>query len=522
MTPRLAGVLVPLFSMPSSQSWGIGEIADIARMTRWLERSGVRLLQLLPVSEMPPGETSPYSALSAMAIDPQFIAIEQVEDFAAMADGQHEFAGRLEEVRARATIQYAAVRELKGTALRLAFEHFRTTEWVSGTRRSAALRAFIKDQAWWLDDYALFRALHAAHGDRPWTEWPADLRDRVPDALANARTELADAILYRQYLQWLADDQWADVRREAGKVLLYGDLPFMVSRDSADVWARQAEFRLDASVGVPPDAFSATGQNWGLPLYRWDVIAGRDFDWLRDRARRYSALFDGYRIDHLVGFYRTYYWPGDGNAPEFTPAGEDAQTQLGERVLEVFRGSGAQITAEDLGTVPDFVRASLARQSIAGYKVFRWERRWHDEGQPFTDPAEYPGTAVVTSGTHDTEPMAVWWRDAARPEREAVLAIPSLRRRLTDEDRTRALDDRQLSHSLREAMLETLYASGSDLLILPIQDIFGWEDRINEPATVGEANWTWQLPWPVDRLSSEPASMAVAAQLKEWGQRHRR
>ena len=519
---RLAGLLVPLFSFPSSRSWGIGEIADIPQMTRWQKGAGMRLLQLLPINEMPPGETSPYSALSAMAIDPQFIAIEQLEDFAAAHQRAPELDQRLEIVRGSTTIQYAAVRQLKGIALRLAFERFRSTEWASGTRRSAALRAYIRDQAWWLDDYALFRALHAAHGESPWTEWPAALRDRVPDALARARIELGDDILYRQYLQWLADDQWADARREAGDVWLYGDLPFMVSGDSADVWARQAEFRLDASVGVPPDAFSETGQNWGLPVYRWDVIEGRAFDWLHDRARRYAALFDGYRIDHLVGFYRTYYRPDDGSPPQFTPPDEEAQTQLGERVLEVFRGSGSTITAEDLGIVPDFVRASLERQCIPGYKVFRWERHWHDKEQPFKDPSEYPATSVATSGTHDTEPMAVWWRNATQAERAAALAIPSLRARLTDEECARAADDTRLSHAIREALLETLFASGSDLLILPIQDIFGWEDRINEPATVAESNWTWRLPWPVDRLSFEPASMAIAAQLKEWGRRHRR
>ena len=491
-------------------------------MTRWQKGAGMRLLQLLPINEMPPGETSPYSALSAMAIDPQFIAIEQVEDFAVAQQRDPKLDQRLEMIRGSATIQYAAVRQLKGSALRAAFEHFRATEWASGTRRSAALRAYIRDQAWWLDDYALFRALHAAHGELSWSEWPAALRDRVADALARARIELADDILYRQYLQWLADDQWADARREAGDVSLYGDLPFMVSGDSADVWARQAEFRLDASVGVPPDAFSETGQNWGLPVYRWDVIASRAFDWLHDRARRYAALFDGYRIDHLVGFYRTYYRPDDGSPPQFTPPDAEAQTQLGERVLEVFRGSGSTITAEDLGIVPDFVRASLERQCIPGYKVFRWERHWHDKEQPFKDPSEYPATSVATSGTHDTEPMAVWWRNATQAERAAALAIPSLRARLTDDDCARAVDDPRLSHSLREALLETLYASGSDLLILPIPDIFGWEDRINAPATVAESNWTWRLPWPVDRLSSEPASMAVAAQLKEWGRRHRR
>jgi 4-alpha-glucanotransferase len=525
MPSRLAGVLIPLFSMPSSGSWGIGEIGDIPRMARWLECAGLRLLQLLPINEMPPGETSPYSALSAMAIDPQFVVIEGLEDFAA-ARRAHRLDGhlqaRLDAVRGSATIDYTGVRGLKELALRESFAQFRATEWASTTRRAGALRAYIDEQAWWLEDYALFRALHASQGEQPWNRWPAPLRDRHPAALDRARAELADDILFRQYVQWLAEAQWADARRDAGDVYLFGDLPFMVSGDSADVWARQDEFRLDASVGVPPDAFSETGQDWELPVYRWDVFAERGFDWLRDRARRNAALFDGYRVDHLVGFYRTYFRPRDGSAPQFTPPDEPAQTALGEQVLQVFQASGARIIAEDLGVVPDFVRASLARQGIPGYKVLRWERQWHEAGQPFKDPVDYPAVAVATSGTHDTEPIAVWWEAASRAERAAVLAIPSLRARLADEERERAMDSPRLSPPLRDALLETLYASGSGLLILPIQDVFGWSDRINRPATIGATNWTWRLPWPVDRMASEPVAEAVAERLREWGRRYSR
>jgi 4-alpha-glucanotransferase len=523
MRQRLAGVLAPLFSMPSSSSWGIGEIGDIPLMARWLESAGLRLLQLLPINEMPPGQTSPYSALSAMAIDPQFIGVERLEDFASITrrveSGLRE---RIEAVRRSATIDYAHVRELKETALRQSFSHFRKTEWASGTRRSAAFRAYIRDQSWWLEEYALFRAVRARHGERHWQHWPPALRDRVPDALAQARVELADEVLYRQYLQWVADDQWADARRDAQNVALFGDLPFMVGGDSADVWTRQDEFRLDASVGVPPDAFSETGQDWVLPVYRWDVFANRGFEWLRYRARRNAALFDGYRIDHLVGFYRTYFRPHDGSSPQFTPADEAAQRQLGERVLEVFHSTGARITAEDLGIVPDFVRRSLARLGVPGYKVLRWERHWHEEGQSFKDPCDYPAASVATSGTHDTEPMAVWWEGASQPEREAVLAIPSLCARLADDDRVRALHATTLPRMLREALLEALYASGSDLLIVPLQDIFGWRDRINQPATVSDSNWTWRLPWPADRVSSEPEAVAAAAQLTEWARKYGR
>jgi 4-alpha-glucanotransferase len=510
---RRAGILVPLFSIPSSRSWGIGEIGDIAPFARWLAAAGQRLLQLLPINEMPPGETSPYSALSAMAIDPQFISMADVGDFqAAGGEGALDAAtrARLDAVRSASRIDYPEVRALKQHALRFAFAWFREHE--CGSRslaeaRSAnaeALRAFIDSEGWWLDDYALFRALHAHYDERHWVEWPAPVRDRDASALAAVRLELADEILFRQYVQWIAAAQWRAARAASAPVALLGDLPFMVGGDSADVWARQGHFDLQASVGVPPDAFSEDGQDWGMPVYRWDVLARRDYDWLRDRARRNAALDGGYRVDHLVGFYRTYFRPLDGSAPQFTPADEPSQIALGERVLGIVREGGAEIIAEDLGVVPEFVRDSLARLGVPGYRVFRWEREWNQPQQPFRDPAIYPPASVATSGTHDTEPMAVWWESATDDERQAVLAIPSIRQRL-------ASDGDEFS-----AMLGALYASGSDLVILPVQDIFGWRDRINQPATVGDMNWTWRLPWPSDRLDDQAEARAVAARLKAW------
>jgi 4-alpha-glucanotransferase len=522
---RRSGLLIPLFSLASSRGWGIGEITDIAPVARWLQSGGQRILQLLPINEMPPGETSPYSALSAMAIDPQFIAVHAVEDFEAVggeASLEPEWRRRLDAARMAPAIDYPAVRTLKRIALRRAFEHFRDTELASGTRRSAAFRASCEEQAWWLDEYALFRALHAHHDEAGWLDWPEPLRSRQPGALDEARRALADEVTYRQYLQWLAADQWGSARDDAGDVQLFGDLPFMVSGDSADVWARQDEFRLDASVGVPPDAFSETGQDWGLPVYRWDVLAERDFDWLRHRARRNADLFDGYRVDHLVGFYRTYFRPHDGTEAQFVPDDEPAQRQQGERVLSVFREPGAEIIAEDLGVIPDFVRESLASLDVPGYRVFRWERRWDEDGQPFRDPAEYPAASVATSGTHDTEPLAVWWGTATREERKAVLAVPFATAQLSDEDRAAAMEAASLAPAVRETLLEMLFASASSMLLLPIGDVFGWPARINRPATVGDGNWTWRLPWPADRLSMEPAAMAMATQLREWSRRHGR
>jgi 4-alpha-glucanotransferase len=521
---RRAGILVPLFSLASSKSWGIGEFADLPRLGAWLKQAGQRVLLMLPINEMPPGETSPYSALSAMALDPQFIALEQVDDFTAIggeAALEPELRTRLDAARRATSIDYATVRDLKQTALRRSFARFLDAEWRPGTSRASALRAFIETQAWWLDDYALFRALQVRHGDRVWHDWPEALRTRHPEALAHARGELADEVLYRQYVQWIADEQWAAARAAARDVAVFGDLPFAVGAESADVWAGQDAFRLDRSIGVPPDAFSETGQDWRLPAYRWDVLADHGFKLLRDRATRYANLFDGYRVDHLVGFFRMYTRPLDGGEGVFTPAEQNEQQALGERILRVFQASGAEIIAEDLGVVPDFVRESLARLSIPGYRVFRWERRWHDPGQPFKDPVDNPPVSVATSGTHDTEPLVVWWENAPLDERHAIVEIPSVRTVLGNPD-PHVIDSTELSPTVRDALLETLFASGSDLLVVPIQDVFGWRDRINQPATVGSHNWTWKLPWASDRLLEEREAVEVAEKLRAWATRHRR
>ena len=520
---RRAGLLIPLFSCPSTDSWGIGDIGDIRPLATWMAGAGQRVLQLLPLNEMAPGQQSPYSAISAMAIDPIFINVPGVAEFAALG-GEAALAPdereALAAVRRAPRIEFEAVRRLKRRVLRASFERFLETEWRSGSARDRALQAYVNEQAWWLEDYGLFRALHARDGERAWTAWPESLQRREPPAIDRARRELADEVLFQHYLQWLAGAQWQQARAQAqdAGVALFGDLPFMVDADSADVWVRQHQFRLDMSVGAPPDAFSASGQDWGMPVYQWSALAAEDYRWLRERARRSADLYDGYRVDHLVGFYRTYGRMKDGGDGFFTPADESSQRALGEAVLGLFRGAGAEIIAEDLGTVPDFVRASLARLGIPGYRVFRWERYWHDGGQPFRDPADYPPLSVAASGTHDTEPVAVWWDHAPEAERSQVSRLPSVQRLTGGVD----LTHEPFNDTVRDALLEILYASASELLLVPVQDAFGWRDRINEPATVSDGNWTYRLPWLVDTLDDVAEARERKEQLRAWSERHGR
>lgn len=523
---RRAGLLLPLFSLRTGLDWGIGEIGDLGSLAIWLRRAGQRVLQLLPLNELPDHETSPYSALSGMAIDPRFISLELVPDFHAVGgEASLDVASRarLADLRAAPRVRYPAVRSLKAEALTTAYRRFVDVELSADTPRARAFRAFLLEQAWWLDGYALFRALHHEQGARPWTAWPTPLRDRDTEAVAAARIRLRDAIQYRQYLQWLADDQWRAARREAHGVSIFGDLPFMVALDSADVWERQGEFRLDGSLGVPPDAFSETGQDWNLPVYRWDVMEAGGFDWLSSRARRYASLFDGYRVDHLVGFFRTYFREPNG-VSGFTPPDEAAQRILGERVLGVFLASGATIVAEDLGVVPDFVRATMARLDVPGCKVFRWERHWNTAGQPFVDPADYPVCSVAVTGTHDTEPMATWWAEASPTERAAVAAVPLVNAVAGDglSAGAPAPSGSELSPLVRDAILEAVYAAASDLVIVPMQDAFGWTDRINTPAVVDDMNWTWRLPWRLEEVEAQPEAVRAAGRLEALARRHRR
>jgi 4-alpha-glucanotransferase len=508
MKPRRAGVMIPLFSLTSSRSWGIGEYRDVATFARWLHSAGQSFLQILPITELPETETSPYSALTAMAIDPMFIALPALEDFDAIG-GEAQLPAddctSLDRLRASARVRYREVRALKGPWLRRAYQRFADAELSAGSERARRFAAFCEEHAPWLDDYALFRAIRQERAQAPWWDWPEPLARRDATRLAHARHDLRDEIAYRKYLQWIAAEQWADARRDAAPVQIFGDVPFMISSDSPDVWTRQSEFRFDATVGVPPDAFSETGQDWGLPPWRWDVMAGQDFDWMKMRAQRTAELFDGFRLDHLVGLYRTYLRPRDQNVEAFfAPADEPTQLALGERLVSLYASTGAEVIAEDLGTVPDFVRASLERLQVPGFKVMRWERRWKEEGQPYIDPSDYPSISVGTTGTHDTEPLITWWDSLEEEERAEVRTIPSVRRQLGT------------STSELDALLRALLAAQSYLTILPLQDLCGWSERINTPAQVSEENWSWRLPWPVDEWLTRPDTRARAEALAMW------
>ena len=306
--------------------------------------------------------------------------------------------------------------------------------------------------------------------------------------MARARERLAGQILFYQYVQWIATRQWQTIRQAAEGIEILGDFPFMVTLDSADVWSRREDFILDASVGTPPDAFSETGQEWGLPPYNWDEARRNDFAWLRMRARRQAQLYDGFRVDHLVGFYRTYVRPLDGRPPFFMPSEEPEQIALGETVMRIIIDTEADVSVEDLGTVPEFVRESIARLGLPGYKVWRWE----------PDDPDAVSAAVCghdRNARHGHAGCVVGNADAGRTA-ALRLRLPAVRRH-----------DPRWHHRAKSTT--------------PARTWFCCRYRMRSGGAIASTclrrsatrNWTYVLPWPSDTATAQPEAVDCANRL---------
>jgi len=500
---RRAGVVIPLFSIRSQSGWGLGEISDIPRFAAWAQAAGFSVVQLLPVNEVSGADPSPYAALSAFALDPVYLSLDDCEDFQS-AGGRDalspELRAQLQAADSAPLVDWGSVRALKREASTLAFERFVRDEWRWKTARAEQLTAFIRTNRSWLDDYALFIVLHDEL-QKSWLDWPAALRERDPGALARARDEHGAALLRANWLQWQLNLQWRRARRAASAlgVDLMGDLPFTVGMDSADVWSNRQLFRTDLHVGTPPDPACETGQDWGLPVYDWHVLEQNDFAWIKARATRAGELFSIYRVDHAIGFYRTYFRSLDGKSSGFMPADEAAQRLLGERVLRLMT-RWAEVIAEDLGSVPAFLRPSLEKLCVAGYRVLRWEKDEDD----YRNPASWPAVSVSTNSTHDTDSTAEWYDALSRDERERLQAIPALA----------ALDpDEPFDSRTRDLFLRAIYDAPSTLALVTLQDALGTRDRINTPGTVDSANWGYRMAMTVDELAADGATTERLAQL---------
>lgn len=471
---RASGLLLHPTSLPGR--FGIGDLGATAyEFLEFLSASGQRLWQVLPLGPTGYGD-SPYACFSAFAGNPLLISLDRLaESGFLLQDDLHDIPAFPERM-----VDYGRVVEWKGHLLDQAFTRFKTE---ASAAEQDEFEQFCEMNRVWLDDYALFMALKAAHGGAAWTTWPPEIAGRQPHAVAEWTERLADRIMFHRYVQYLFNAQWSAVRQYAHDlgIELVGDVPIFAAHDSADVWSHPDLFYLDESgsptvvAGVPPDYFSKTGQLWGNPLYRWDELARTGYAWWIARLRATFALVDRVRLDHFRGFEA--YW--EVPATEETAINGRWIPGPGADFFEAVRQAlgPVPIIAEDLGVITPEVEALRDQFGFPGMKVLQFAFG-ADATNPYL-PHNYFRNCVVYTGTHDNDTTLGWYWESGTPaEQAAVLKYVGT-------------DDRDLHWS----MIRLAFAAVADTAVVPLQDVLGLgtEARMNRPGT-SSGNWTWRYP----------------------------
>ena len=469
--PRESGVLLHPTSLPGPH--GIGDFGPPAfRFIEWLEAAGQKLWQVMPLGPTGFGD-SPYASPSAFAGNPLLISLNWLEGDGLLTPEEVNDAPPFPAHH----VDFGAVVPFKERLLRLAYSRFIGG---AGDRFRADFDAFVDTESWWLDDYALFMAIKRSQGMAGWHSWPRELRLRAPAAMDWARTEQAEEISFVHFTQWCFQVQWASLRRHANErgIRIIGDIPIFVAEDSADVWASQDQFQLDADgraqavAGVPPDPFSATGQIWGNPLFDWDAMQADDFGWWRKRIARTLVYVDIIRIDHFRGF--AAYWSVPAGAA--TAAEGHWERSPGGDVFAAIRREFGDIPVivEDLGVItPDVI----SLREILGYPGMNVLQFAFETGPGNVYlPHNYQRNSVVYTATHDNQTTVGWFSSRSEQERQAIQRYLG-----------------RNGHDIAWDLIRVALASIANTAIMPMQDVLrrGDEARMNVPGSA-QGNWGWR------------------------------
>ncbi|MDR0953440.1 MAG: 4-alpha-glucanotransferase [Elusimicrobiota bacterium] len=505
---KRAGVLLPLFAMRSATDWGIGDMASLKEWIKYLSGEGVKVLQILPIHETAPEENCPYSALSAFAIDPVYLSIEDVPEVKAAPKAQeliNKFRAEINLWRSQSSVSFKYIKSAKYKVLWAAYEYFLEEEKAKNTPRYSAFLAFQEQAAPWLVPYCLFRAAKDIFGWASWRHWAKEFQDINVNYLKNFSIENSKQIMFFGYIQWTLQEQIEEVKAvcKEHNMMLFGDIPFGVNFDSADVWANQKKYILDAEIGAPPDELSKDEQKWGLPAYNWSEIMATDFRLWRSKINRACEIYDVFRLDHLVGFFRTWIFDPVHTKGHFDIEDEAAQKERGAKFIEavVETAKGKMPVGEDLGLIPNYVRQYMKEISLPGYRVLRWEK----DNEVFREPRNYPAASLATTSTHDTTTLKEWWETMPNWERANIWEMISAEK--TD-------GNILFTPFVHKAILSRVMGSGSCLAIFPLQDIIGDSTRVNVPGTVCASNWTCRVNYePLEFKAKYQNEMRVFSEL---------
>jgi len=488
---RAAGILLHPTSLPSCG--GIGDFGPAAyRFVDFLASARLGVWQVLPLGPLGFGN-SPYSSTSAFAGNPLLISLERLADHGWIEKE------KLDNASPSGPVEYDRVFAQKMPLLFEAAHRFLRHGSSEGLRRFELFRA---ENAWWLDDFVLFDALRARHKLETWNRWPQELASRQAPALEKARQELADDIQTRAALQFAFHEQWRALREYCAQrsIRIVGDVAIFVNHDSADVWTRQELFRLTPTLepevvaGVPPDFFSKTGQRWGNPLYRWDVMKQEGYDWWVKRLRWATMNYDYIRLDHFRGFDQ--FWEIPAGEPTAVNGRwvDGPRDDLFAKLREAL--GGLPFFAEDLGLITPEVHALRERLQIPGMSVLQFG--FGDQGSHIYLPHRAAGKVIYT-GTHDNDTVLGWWHSgAAEHERRHAEAYVG------------RCDD-----GIHWAFIRAALSSPACLSVVPLQDVLGLgsEARMNTPSLYG-GNWRWRFS--EGQVNGEIASkLALLADLSD-------
>lgn len=412
-TNKRAGILAPLFSIYSENSVGIGDFGDLKLLVDWASQTGNTIIQLLPMNEVGP-LFCPYDALSSFALEPMYLSLSDLA-----SSKKKNIQAEVEKLKNTFTLSgktYVDYR-IKQEKLKVLWEIYLSER----NSKSKEFKKYRQENAYWLDDFVLFKILRDGHEGLPWYEWQEDYRHRDEPALKDIAKKYEKEIGFHAWLQWQLYEQFKEVRGYANKrgVLLKGDLPILVSRDSSDVWVHPEYFKLEYASGAPPDMYCAKGQRWGMPTYNWDGIETDDYQYLKEKLKYAQNFYDILRIDHVVGLFRIWSIPYDepqenrGLNGFFDPKDENLWEAHGRKLLSIIvNNTDMLVCAEDLGIIPASCPKALAEFGIPGNDVQRWTKDWSNR-HDFLNPEEFRFLSVAMLSTHDTTNAAAWWENEA-------------------------------------------------------------------------------------------------------------
>ncbi|ADZ18884.1 4-alpha-glucanotransferase [Chlamydia psittaci] len=497
------GICVPLFSLHTKNSCGIGEFLDLLPLISWCQKHKLQIIQILPINDS--GEdSSPYNSISSVALNPLYLSLASLPHVQSIPHAQ----SKLKTMQALSQLPYVHYPQVKVAKWEFLQDYYQYVVKI-GALKDEEFLIFCEKEKYWLRPYTVFRSIKSYLKGAPINNWAKAYTDRTN--FSKFEKQFQKECEFFSYLQFLCFQQMSQVKSYADdhQILLKGDLPILISKDSCDVWYYRQFFSSSGSAGAPPDIYNIEGQNWHLPVYHMHNLAQDNYTWWKARLRYAENFYSLYRLDHIVGFFRLWVWDSSGNG-KFQPEDASEYLRQGTDILKhILRASRMLPIGEDLGSVPSDIKHTLLKLGICGTRIPRWERNWEGDGS-FIPLDQYSPLSVTSLSTHDSDTLALWWRHAPKEARKFAkfLGIP-FTPVLSEEDQKHILKVSHKTSSIFHINLINDY-----LALCPdlVSDNLKYE-RINIPGTVSKNNWVYRIKPSMEEIVTHDAFNAHLSEI---------